>query len=121
MQTGDEGSGVQTGDEGSRTSHPDDENLVQLSPIEGQQDYQRSYINASYIAVSTWVEGVCSEKYKRCVSFQQGYSEPKKFIATQGNIPRSIHLLHLLGPLSSTIVDLWKLLCGRRVCPPLSW
>ena len=45
------------GDEKS-APHPDDENLIQLSPMEGQQDCQRSYINASYIAVSTWVDDV---------------------------------------------------------------
>eukprot|EP00731_Ephydatia_muelleri_P018888 Em0011g928a len=60
---------------------PYDENLIQLSPIEGQQDCQKSYINASYIA---------------------GYSEPKKFIATQ-------------GPLPSTVVDLWRLVWQEGV------
>eukprot|EP00731_Ephydatia_muelleri_P019044 Em0011g1084a len=60
---------------------PYDENLIQLSPMEGQQDCQRSYINSSYIA---------------------GYSEPKKFIATQ-------------GPLPSTIVDLWRLVWQEGV------
>ncbi|KAL5486539.1 hypothetical protein EMCRGX_G019033 [Ephydatia muelleri] len=72
---------------------PYDENLIQLSPMEGQQDCQRSYINASYIAVSTWVDGVSS---------YQGYSEPKKFIATQ-------------GPLPSTVVDLWRLVWQEGV------
>ncbi|KAL5486467.1 hypothetical protein EMCRGX_G018950 [Ephydatia muelleri] len=48
---------------------PYDENLIQLSPMEGQQDCQKSYINASYIA---------------------GYPEPKKFIATQGPLPSTV-------------------------------
>ena len=40
------------GDEESYTP-PDDENLIKLSLMESQKDCQRSYINASYIAVST--------------------------------------------------------------------
>ncbi|XP_064386168.1 uncharacterized protein LOC135334780 isoform X2 [Halichondria panicea] len=60
-----------------------DDNLIILDPIPGQEDCQSHYINACYV---------------------DGYKKPKKFIATQGPLPR-------------TLVDFWRLMWQER--PPI--
>ncbi|XP_064386173.1 uncharacterized protein LOC135334783 [Halichondria panicea] len=60
-----------------------DDNRIVLQPIPGQEDCQSDYINACYV---------------------DGYQAPRKFIATQGPIPR-------------TVVDFWRLMWQER--PPI--
>ncbi|XP_064393132.1 uncharacterized protein LOC135340597 isoform X2 [Halichondria panicea] len=60
-----------------------DDNLIILDPIPSQEDCQSDYINACYV---------------------DGYKKPKKFIATQGPLPR-------------TLVDFWRLMWQER--PPI--
>ena len=45
----------------------DDSSLIQLSPMEGQTDCQREYINASYIAVRVLIYSVICEPLVLCV------------------------------------------------------
>ena len=71
----------------------DDDNLIILDPIPGQEDCQSDYINACYVDVSvcdlfmiTNVSYVCSSCYLQMLlpSCLQGFVKRKKFIASQG-------------------------------------
>ena len=104
----------------------DNDNRVCLVPLSGHSDYQTDYINASYVDVG------CRKVYNKMshtfLLFLQGYSTPRKFLATQGNFI-IIFLTLLLPEVTPSISHkvlcqrLWWTSggwCGRRDLPLLS-
>ena len=50
-----------------KPSYTDDDNRVVLRPLEGHEDCQSDYINASYVDVSDFMSGVSSKLMQCCV------------------------------------------------------
>lgn len=69
----------------------DDDNRVELKPLKASEEYQNDYINASYIDVRVLfsfnpVDSLLLPvgSYAMSALPRQGYSCPRKYVATQG-------------------------------------
>ena len=100
----------------------DDDRRVVLEPISGRVNCEHEYINASYIDVRPSTQyTIRIYHWYSTTSDTQGYSERRKYIATQGELViLSVVCIEILtqtfaGPLPNTVTDFWWLVWQERI------